>query len=171
MGGTEELILAVKNCMQYIDGKIVGSERDLIQQIKQYLVNQHFEVRTDLRLPIICNIDVPVPHIARTVDIVVKINEEYIPIEVKYNRETEDYKRYVSQIQYYVQNYSDVPCSLVMFLSRALHEKNIYNLRWSSSMVDEQSKYIIAKYATIRDDNRVFIRKNSEASAIASAWH
>lgn len=170
MKSTEQLIQAVKEFARQIDEATIKSDNDIIVSLRQYLSNDKYEVKARVKLRSVQSGGDTIKNLREASDLVVKVADEYIPIEVKVNGEMREYMRYIDQIQGYVHYYHDVPCSLVVFISKKMDEKDIYNLTWERAQASSKYKYIIAKYATYRADHSIFVYKSRTANYISDRW-
>lgn len=171
MQSTEGLISDVRDYIRQVDGSQVQTDEELIRLLMKFLIAKKYEVMEQMQLPSLedgKNGENPQRVFS---DLVVKIGKEYVPIEIKLNGKIQEYKRYITQIQRYVSNYQDVPCSLVMFLAqRSLKDDDVYNLTWQRCVANNDYQYILARYAAYREDQRVFVRKSINARPISPSW-
>lgn len=170
MKSTEQLIKSVKDFTCHIDETKIKSDNDIISSLRQYLTDGRYEVKERLKLRKVQNGKDSIKNLRETSDLVVKVADEYVPIEVKVNGEMREYKRYVGQIHSYVHYYHDVPCSLVVFISQNLKEDDVYNLKWKYAFSGSNYRYIIGKYATYKANNSVFISKSRTANYVSESW-
>jgi len=170
MKSTEQLIQSVKDFARQIDETKIKSDNDIISSLRQYLANDQYEVKANVMLKSVQSGEDTIKNLRGASDLVVKVANEYVPIEVKVNGEMREYKRYIGQIQGYVHYYHDVPCSLVMFISQNMKEENIYNLQWKQAQSSSKYKFIIGKYATLKADQSIFVRKSNTANYVSPSW-
>ena len=170
MKSAEQLIKSLKNFARQIDETKIKSDSEMIGSLRQYLSNDQYEVKVRVKLRKVQSGADTIKNLRESSDLVVKVEDEYIPIEVKVNGDVREYKRYIGQIQSYVHYYHDVPCSLVMFITQNMDEDDIYNLRWKQSQSSSKYRFIIGKYATYRDDHSVFVRKSPTANFVSNSW-
>lgn len=167
---TQELILSLKACINDLENERITTDQQLVSYVFRYLFSNNYEVQKNMKLPRVVEQTDGSLSKELTSGIVVRVGDEFVPIEVKMNGTINDYKRYITKIQIYVQRYEDVQCSLAMFLSRKEEEK-VYNLDWKRYNENSKYRYILARYATYRADNKVFVRKNPSTAMVSSLWN
>lgn len=160
MKTTKDLIETIKTYAQSIDSTIAKQDFDLTNSLARYLSNNKFEVKKNVKLSSINDVSGSINNHCTISNVLVRIGTEFVPVEIKVNGEIQEYKRLINQIQNYIQDYDNVSCSLVIFVSHNSLEKDIYNLHWKIGKSAKQDyKYIIAKYAT--NQMGIFISKKS----------
>lgn len=158
MKNLQELTHAIFNYLKQVDGSKFDVEKDFEKDLVAYLKRCDFKVHSQVELePIREGLFSRKPG-TKVPDIVVKVAEGCVPIELKLNNALEEYKKDLIKIHNYVRNYQDVPEAQALFLSDIDHEK-VNNIEWTVCAANKDYKFIYAYSATRKPDGTLAITK------------
>lgn len=154
----QELSQSIYNYLKQVDGSKFNVEKDFENDLRVHLKESEFDVYSQVELEPINEKYFSRKPGTKVPDLVIKVEEGCVPIELKFNNTIEEYEKDKTKIYNYVHNYQDVPEAQVLFLSNKDHEK-LNNLEWTICPANKSYKYIYAVFATRHSDGTPWVTK------------